>query len=417
MLSHPSAMMGAMSDDPRRRLGRGVIVDAGDPVPGGWDGAERVLIDEAVLAAPADALARLHRAWTAREPVVVDLGIDVGALRTPEVEDRPPHALTPTFEFARERLVLPRARQQLRRASRSTGVGPGARGDAVRRTRGRCARCRPARRHARVDRRRPARRCRGRCRRRGRPSGAGRPRAAHARRRRADRRRPRTRSARGRRPQRRPGAHHRPRRLRQDAGPHGAVPVAGGRSRLGAGAGVRGRVQRARQRRDGAAPHRCRAGRAPQDPHVARTRLRRGAAGTRHPRRLDRVGRAAPDRTARPGPAAPEHRHARALPRSARRGAARPGPTRARRGPARRRRRVRGDVRPLSRRSARRRGDGPRRTDLRRARSAAHERRHPARAASRVPAPPRRRVPGPHARAALDAAPRRGAGLRRVRRR
>src|SRR5207342_823005 len=65
-----------------------------------------VLIDEAVLAAPADALDRLHRAWTTREPVVVDLGIDVGALRTPEVEDRPPHALTPTFEFARERLYF-----------------------------------------------------------------------------------------------------------------------------------------------------------------------------------------------------------------------------------------------------------------------------------------------------------------------
>src|SRR4029079_12222759 len=31
---------------------------------------------------------------------------DVGALRTPEVEDRPPHALTPTFEFARERLYF-----------------------------------------------------------------------------------------------------------------------------------------------------------------------------------------------------------------------------------------------------------------------------------------------------------------------
>ena len=275
-------------------------------------------------------------------------------LRTPEVEDRPPHALTPTsssrasastsscaannYDARRDRLVWGPGLEAMRCGAREGGALDVVLPDGT---------------PAWIDGG-PRGRCRARCRRRGRPSGAGRPRAAHARRRRADRRRPRARSARGRRPQWRPGAHHRPRRLRQDAGPHGAVPVAGGRSGLGAGAGVRGRVQRARQRRDGAAPHRCRAGAAPQDPHVARARLRRGAAGTRHPRRLDRVGRAAPHRTARPGPAAPEHRHARALPRSARRGAARPRPTRARRGPARRRRRFRGDVRPLSRRSARR---------------------------------------------------------------
>ena len=48
--------------------------------------------------------------------------------------------------------------------------------------------------------------------------------------------------------------------------------------------------------------------------------------------------------------------------------------------------------------------DGSRRADLRRARGAVDERRDPARAAGRVPAPARRRVPGPHARAAPDAA-------------
>ena len=105
-MSQASAKMVGMSVDPRRRLGRGVIVNAGDPVPEGWDGTDRVTVDESVLAAPRDVVARLHGAWARREPVVVDLGVDVRRCAHPETDDRPPHELTPAFEFARERLYF-----------------------------------------------------------------------------------------------------------------------------------------------------------------------------------------------------------------------------------------------------------------------------------------------------------------------
>jgi DNA helicase-2/ATP-dependent DNA helicase PcrA len=99
-------MMGAMSADPRRRLGRGVIVRGGGAVPEGWGDAARVPIDGSVLPSPAETAARLHTAWAAREPVVVELGVDVEELRAPESDDRPPCELSPTFEFARERLYF-----------------------------------------------------------------------------------------------------------------------------------------------------------------------------------------------------------------------------------------------------------------------------------------------------------------------
>jgi DNA helicase-2/ATP-dependent DNA helicase PcrA len=46
----------------------------------------------------------LHDHWLHRRPVVVELAMDAAELRTPEVEDREPWALDPTFEFTRERL-------------------------------------------------------------------------------------------------------------------------------------------------------------------------------------------------------------------------------------------------------------------------------------------------------------------------
>ena len=105
-MSQASAKMVGMSADPRHRLGRGVIVNAGDPVPEGWEGTGRVTIDESVLAAPGGVVAQLHDAWARREPVVVELGVDVAALRAPETDDRPPYELTPAFEFAREHLYF-----------------------------------------------------------------------------------------------------------------------------------------------------------------------------------------------------------------------------------------------------------------------------------------------------------------------
>jgi ATP-dependent DNA helicase UvrD/PcrA len=66
-----------------RALGRGVIVTAGDPVPDAWADAEVVAVDEAVLAGPAAAVARLHEAWASRTPVVVALAVDPGRFRAP----------------------------------------------------------------------------------------------------------------------------------------------------------------------------------------------------------------------------------------------------------------------------------------------------------------------------------------------
>jgi len=89
------------------RLGRGVIVGPGAPAPALWSGADRVVIDAAVLDDPADAVDALHRHWSQRIPVVVELQCSADELRAPETEpDRPPYALSPRFEFGRERLYF-----------------------------------------------------------------------------------------------------------------------------------------------------------------------------------------------------------------------------------------------------------------------------------------------------------------------
>jgi DNA helicase-2/ATP-dependent DNA helicase PcrA len=91
-----------------RALGRGVIVTAGDPVPDAWAGAEAVTIDEAVLADPAAAVARLHEAWASRTPVVVALAVDPGRFRAPrsyaEDEVGPAWRLDPGFTPDHDRL-------------------------------------------------------------------------------------------------------------------------------------------------------------------------------------------------------------------------------------------------------------------------------------------------------------------------
>ena len=97
-------------------LGRGVIVETGAPAPGPWADAVRVVVDDDVLAQPADD----------RRPAPRPVGGTHGGrrrsagagetLRAPETDERSPHELTPAFDFARERALLPRAGQQLRRA-------------------------------------------------------------------------------------------------------------------------------------------------------------------------------------------------------------------------------------------------------------------------------------------------------------
>ena len=85
-------------------LGRGLVVPPGADLPPGWQGVERVRVDDAVLAEPAATADRLHRAWCGRARVVIDLAVDAAELREPESERRPPYELDPSFDFARERL-------------------------------------------------------------------------------------------------------------------------------------------------------------------------------------------------------------------------------------------------------------------------------------------------------------------------
>ena len=102
------------------RLGRGVIVGPHAPASEHWAGAVRVVIDDAVLRDPTPALEMLHQHWSARIAVVVDLQCSADELRAPETEPtRPPYALSPRFEFARERLYfLARANNYDDRAGR-----------------------------------------------------------------------------------------------------------------------------------------------------------------------------------------------------------------------------------------------------------------------------------------------------------
>jgi len=85
-------------------LGRGLVVLKEQPAPVGFENAERMVIDNQVLAAPAEILGRLHRAWLTREPVVIELACDPTALRTPERFGGPVFSLDPSFEFPLERL-------------------------------------------------------------------------------------------------------------------------------------------------------------------------------------------------------------------------------------------------------------------------------------------------------------------------
>jgi len=80
------------------------VIEPGGPVPESWEGASIVSIDEATLADPGTTIGRLHRAWSSREPIVVELGVDPSALRCLEIEDREPYEVGSTFVFPLERL-------------------------------------------------------------------------------------------------------------------------------------------------------------------------------------------------------------------------------------------------------------------------------------------------------------------------
>ena len=288
-------------------------------------------------------------------------------------------ALAPLRVHARAPL-LPRPRQQLRRPRRPHGVGPDAsRRNGSARLASDVADVHARRRHARVVRRRPARRRHRRC-----PtatcsstattssSGCSPPTAPVTTARRA-RRRP----ARGRRARHRRGARHRARGLGQDPRAHRALPPAR-RPRLEPGLDHRGRVQRARQGHDaGRAWPTCPTARGAGCARCTRSATTSCGARAASSRAHRRMGDAAAHRGARAGEAARQHRHVRAVPRSAERGAARARRPERGRGPARRRRRLRRDVRRVPRQAARRPRDRPRRADLRRDRGAAARARRP----------------------------------------
>ncbi len=80
------------------------MIEPDAPVPESWKGASVVLVDEATLADPEASIDRLHRAWSDRERVVIELGVDPSALRTPEIEVRDPYEVGSTFLFPLERL-------------------------------------------------------------------------------------------------------------------------------------------------------------------------------------------------------------------------------------------------------------------------------------------------------------------------
>ncbi|HEX4868628.1 MAG TPA: ATP-dependent DNA helicase UvrD2 [Acidimicrobiales bacterium] len=70
-------------------LGRSVIVAAGAEAPDGWAGAPRLLVDEAALADPAAVVDALHRAWSERRPVVIEMAVDAARFRAPRSFDAP----------------------------------------------------------------------------------------------------------------------------------------------------------------------------------------------------------------------------------------------------------------------------------------------------------------------------------------
>ncbi len=93
--------------DPIPVLGRSVVVDPGAPAPQGWVNSPRFAITSALLADRKNVEAivdQLHRAWVAREPVVIELGVDPAVLREPETSTMDPWRLRRGFLFNRERL-------------------------------------------------------------------------------------------------------------------------------------------------------------------------------------------------------------------------------------------------------------------------------------------------------------------------
>lgn len=91
-------------------LGRGVIVGLDDPVPGPWserDDLPVVTVTHETISdrdALVDAVDRLHRAWVARVPAVIRLGVEPSTLKIAETFTGPLWEAGPFFDFPLERL-------------------------------------------------------------------------------------------------------------------------------------------------------------------------------------------------------------------------------------------------------------------------------------------------------------------------
>jgi superfamily I DNA/RNA helicase len=81
-----------------------VIVGAGMGAPAGWEGAERVIVDDDALRAPAEVVGRLHTAWATRTPIVIEAVSDPGSYRNPVSYAQEPWRLGPGFDDWNDRL-------------------------------------------------------------------------------------------------------------------------------------------------------------------------------------------------------------------------------------------------------------------------------------------------------------------------
>ncbi|HEY2331932.1 MAG TPA: hypothetical protein VGH94_08415, partial [Acidimicrobiales bacterium] len=85
-------------------LGRGLVVNAGDPIPPSWREAPVVAVDPTALAEPGPVVAVLHEAWSRRRPLVVSLGVDAEEFREPVTVAEEPWRLGARFELWLDRL-------------------------------------------------------------------------------------------------------------------------------------------------------------------------------------------------------------------------------------------------------------------------------------------------------------------------
>jgi hypothetical protein len=85
-------------------LGRGLVVEPGDPLPPEASDWPALTVDAATLADPDPALADLDDWWRERTPSVVRLAVPFADLKAAESISVPPYSLDPSFEFKRERL-------------------------------------------------------------------------------------------------------------------------------------------------------------------------------------------------------------------------------------------------------------------------------------------------------------------------